>query len=118
MSCSRRKWENWVIGTMLVFLLVMAVWSPEAEAKTYWYVSIGMGSNTNATGASIEWDDAGGIGCTLGAGKVWELSNNWDVAARWEHISQCDKGPPFDDVSESSVDHFGLQLIKRFRIRR
>jgi len=98
----------------LIFLAFLSAFTP-ANAD-YLFINIGAGDNGNITGASIPWDDANGIGCTLTVGYRRSIFKNLDLGARWLHVSQCDQGPPFNDNPESSLDHIGVFLEYRIDI--
>ena len=96
---------------MRVIILLIAL-SGTAQAD-YLSIQIGAGKNTNLTGASIPWDDAGGVGCSLNVRYTYPLTKRLFLGGQWFHLSQCDKGPPFNDTDESSVDHLGIFLEYR-----
>ena len=73
-------------------------------------VTLGAGWNGNLTGASIPWNDGGGIGGYGQLAYEHELSDTSSLIAHWTHISQWDVGKPFNDDSESSVDHLGVAI--------
>lgn len=99
----------------LIILLLLSVSTVSAD---YLFINIGAGNNTNLTGASIPWDDAGGVGCAFTLGYVTPVkgSKNLHFGTRWLHISQCDQGAPFNDNPESSVDHIGIFLEYRIDV--
>ena len=78
------------------------------------YIEVGIGTNTNLTGCSICWDDAGGVGTLLGAGYKWRTTKHLTTTLHWTHLSQVDKGIPFNDAVESSVDHIGVKLTYEY----
>lgn len=73
-------------------------------------LSIGVGSNTNLTGASIPWDDGNGVGAYLQLEYERPINSSFSLVGHWVHLSQWDIGPPFNDDSESSVDYFGVAI--------
>ncbi len=106
--------EEIAIGIIgILFIFILAICPAKAQEKDYFYWEIGIGKNGNIIGASTPWNDAGGIGCSLGFGYVDQytprLQGKWHII----HHSQCDKGTPFTDDKESTLDHFGFSLIFR-----
>jgi hypothetical protein len=96
------------IMKLLVIIVLHAI-ANTAAADDYIYLEIGLGNNTNITGASIEWDDAGATGAWLSLGYREEYGN-WYSAVHWTHVSQYEAGPPWNDDDESSLDHFGVKF--------
>lgn len=108
---------------MIITLFLLLLLTTNVNAESYYYIGIGLGNNTNLTGASIEWEDGGGIGGILTAGYVTQLndinmfksvSDCIYLTGQWFHASQLDKGPPFDNTDESSLDHLGVMVSYRF----
>ena len=98
-----------------IFLVVVFMFSAAAFAHgNFAYAEIGIGNNTDLTGASIPWEDGGGTGTMFAFGYAWEVEPTVQVEINWSHYSQIDVGPPFNDKNESSLDHFGIKLRKRF----
>lgn len=92
-------------------LLLLTISLP--ASADYWFIGIGVGDNSNATGCSVCWEDQDGLGGVLVVGREWTLAPELAVRAHWLHLSQYDVGPPFNDKDESSVDHFGIYLEYR-----
>ena len=75
------------------------------------FVILGVGNNTSINGGSIPWEDAGGVGAVFELNYRERYKNtNFNYGARWLHVSQYDKGPPFNDINESTLDHFGVYI--------
>ena len=99
---------------MRILLILTALSFP--VSADYVFINIGAGNNTNLTGASIPWDDAGGIGCSVNLGYAYEFTHNLHIGAQWYHVSQCDQGAPFNDNDESSLDALRRFLEYRFDV--
>ena len=97
-----------------IFLAAVLLFSASLFARDYFYAEIGLGNNTDLTGASIPWDDGGGTGSMFAFGYSWRVARTVQVEINWSHYSQIDVGPPFNHKKESSLDHFGIKLRKRF----
>ncbi len=98
---------KYLIGLLLLF-------SQAHAAESYVYLELGVGGNTNITGASIPWENAGNAACVAELGYVHQINKRWWGKARILHLSQCFAGPPFNDKKESSVDHIGISLQYRW----
>lgn len=68
------------------------------------HMELGAGKN-GSIGNSNTWDDNGSLGSYFG------LRYEWDNAiCQYSHYSQWFVGPPFNDDSESSLDHLGCAV--------
>lgn len=97
----------------IVIALLLISFNAHAD---YFYLRAGVGFNESlfAEDKSLVWEDRGSMGCTLGAGYRHQIKDNWHGDLNYTHVSQCFVGPPFDDRSESTVDHIGYAVEYRF----
>jgi len=84
------------------------------QARSYTYISLSLGNNTQIGNAYYEWEDADGIGTTFEVGHLWPVGDGFWLGVNWGHVSQIDKGKPFTSDHESYVDHFGVKLEYRW----
>jgi len=97
---------NWVLAVFVAAVLLSSGCSWDAAT----YVEAGAGTN-HALFSDVEWRDRGGVGASIEAGREWTAPlNAYKTKCRWLHLSQWDVGPPFDDRTESSVDHIGCAV--------
>ena len=83
-------------------LLLMLFFAGTASAgDTYLFTEFGAGKNANVFGSwkGNEWEDDDGIGGFIAVGVEHEFNDNVVLAAHWTHVSQWDKGKPFEDDS-------------------
>lgn len=96
------------------FVLAMVLCVVAAGCVSGNYVEIGTGYNDSffAKSEAHEWDNAGAgpLGTTIEVGHEWELSDQVSSKCRYLHVSQLPVGPPFNNNSESSLDHIGCSL--------
>lgn len=78
------------------------------------YIEIGAGVNKSLANKVNEWDDGRSPAFLGEIGVEWELSDNWHPNCKYLHVSQWFAGPPFNDISESSLDHFGCAVKYRW----
>lgn len=92
--------------------------SNQAQADEFagTYLTVGVGNNTNFTGASIPWHDADATGAYFNLAYIGDKKSyllNGRPVVQWMHLSQIESGPPFNEDRESSVDHLGLAVTWR-----
>lgn len=93
-----------------VALMILVAYSACSMADGY--VRIGVGNNSNLTGASVPWDNGGGrLGALLEVAYDWELEKDVYLRAAFLHLSQYDAGEGYNNKDESSVDHIGLSIV-------
>jgi hypothetical protein len=99
----------WLVPLLAVLLIVAG--SVQA-GEVHPYAELGAGYNTSiANTGAWQWDNAGGVGFYGEIGAEFDTPiDNVTVLVHYVHISQWDKGPPFNDTGESSVDHFGAAV--------
>lgn len=100
--------------TVVLSLISVTAMCQSVSADTS-YLEVGLGGNRNLTGCSDCWNDGDGTGAYIRLG--WEMNlkpNNWKAGIHWTHLSQWDVGPPFNNDTESSVDHIGMYLRYEF----
>ena len=112
---------NRFILALVTVLIVYSIWVDTAQAHgNYAYIELGLGNNTNLSGSSIPWDDGGGTAAMFSFGYAFMLENDVQLEVHWSHFSQLDVGAigvkPLNNISpdESSLDHFGIKIRKRF----
>ena len=86
----------------------------DIAARSYSYISLSLGNNTNLGDCNLCWEDADGIGTVVELGHMWPLDDGFWLGINWVHASQIDKGAPFTDDHESYMDHFGVRLEYRW----
>lgn len=118
---------SWGCGGLLIGILFVTLTSTCAEAHdnsyftthpTYFYLQGGYGSNDSYQNETHEWNNNNSDGCSIEVGIEHQIVPDWDlwVGGRYMHVSQCFTGIPFDDESESSLDHWGITVTKRWRL--
>jgi hypothetical protein len=100
---------------IVLILAIYAIASFSTNAENYAYVSVGVGKNTSLMAESLPWEDGGGIAARFGVGYIWELNKRKEISFNFTHDSQWNTGPPVNNKRESSLDHFGLDYIYKFR---
>ncbi len=88
------------------YLLLLLSFSVHADI----YIGAGVGSNNPFY--SSNWNDQGEMGCMLTIKHVTDL-NDYRVSVGYQHFSQCMAGVPFDDRTESTLDHVGVMVEYR-----
>jgi hypothetical protein len=78
------------------------------------YVEVGVGINTSIGNSARPWDDAGTGGFYGALRQEWQQSPRLSTFCKYAHYSQWLEGSPFNDTTESSLDHFGCGT--RFRL--
>lgn len=100
---------HWCVVALVLWLALQSF----VEAKGF-TLSVGVGNNTNLNGASIPWDDGGGMGAYFQLKYTHPISESLSVVTHWTHLSQWDIGPPFNHRDEASVDHIGAAIEYNF----
>ncbi len=98
------------IALTLVMGVVFIMYSMSTIQAGETSITIGAGWNGNLTGASVPWNDGGGVAGYLQLAHEWEVGTNASIVAHWTHLSQINVGKPFNDDIESSVDHLGVAM--------
>jgi len=100
---------------MKYLIALLLLFSSSAIADRYFYVEVGAGHNTSIWGGR-PWDDGNGLGATFTLGWTGNIlqSDHWYGTVKWSHFSQWNVGKPFNDETESKLDHFGVGLQYRF----
>lgn len=102
---------------LFAIVIMICIWSNAKADEGYLYLYIGAGHNSgsNSTSKWVGEDDLGGL---LRFGYATRVSKKYNVwfSAGVTHVSQYDLGEPFNDKDESSLNHYGLGLEKRWRV--
>ena len=71
------------------------------------YVELGAGKNMSFTNRAHEWQDRNGVAFIGEVGVEWQHNTKLSTNCKFLHVSQWNVGAPFNDLSESSLDHVG-----------
>ena len=93
----------------LMFILLIIATTAHSEGL---YLTVGAGVNDTMTSSSTEWNDGDATGAFIALSYKWD-KQNWCKcypAINWAHLSQWESGAPWNDDSESSIDHVGVSM--------
>ena len=90
----------------IIILLIIA--TPAHSAGLY--ATIGAGKNFHLSSSSTEWNDADSTGAFIAVYYRWD-KQDWCkcyLSLNYAHLSQYESGAPWNDESESTIDHIGI----------
>lgn len=79
------------------------------------FFELGAGWNESFSSETYEWENADSPAFYGAIRQEWDITEKTAGLCQYAHHSQWFAGPPFNDDSESSLDHLGCAL--RFRLR-
>ena len=74
------------------------------------YVTLGAGKNEQIFSSSSDWNDANSTGAFIAVYYKWN-KQNWCKcypSLNYAHLSQYESGAPWNNKSESTIDHIGI----------
>lgn len=84
----------------LKYIVMYLLLTGSAQAGPYF--GIGMGKNDIFN--KNDWEGREDIGCMLELGWEWNPQHGVRLELGMDHYSQCDRGVPFDDRTEDTLD--------------
>ena len=94
----------------IVIIGVLLMLSAAAQADEL-SLEIGAGHNFSLANSGADaWNNADSTGFYGAIRYERKLSLNYTLVVHYMHVSQWLEGPPFNDKSESSLDHLGVAI--------